>query len=110
MNMIEETLNLNHFIPYAQAAAGLKKIGFFVPSPANTLLMPTVDLVVLDIQNNLKRLGYKVTATGQIDNATQQAVAAYVKKRKLNSAEPQAILASLCKDLRGACANISQIK
>ena len=110
INMIEETLNLNHFIPYAQAAAGLKKIGFFVPSPANTLLMPTVDLVVLDIQNNLKRLGYKVTATGQIDNATQQAVAAYVKKRKLNSAEPQAILASLCKDLRGACANISQIK
>lgn len=110
MNTIEATLKLNRFMPYAQASAWLKQAGFFVSPTEAVSSMHDTEPVVFDLQNNLKRLGYKVAATGRMDEATRQAIAAYARKRKLKTTEPQAVLASLCKDLRGACANVSQIR
>jgi hypothetical protein len=108
MNMIEETLSLNRFAPYAQISASLKTAGFFVSSRSSSTLMPDTDPIVVDIQVNLKRLGYKVAVTGRMDDATRQAVVAYAKKRKLKTAELQAVLISLCKDIPGACTNAPQ--
>jgi len=110
MDTIEETLNLNRFVPYAQTFAWLKKAGFFVSSQTAATIDPATVPIVFDIQNNLKRLGYKVSVSGQMDYATQQAIDAYAKKRRLKATDNQSVLASLCKDLRGVCANASQIK
>lgn len=110
MSVMEETLNLNRFMPYAQTSAWLKQTGFFVPSQATMPNMLGTEAVIFDIQNNLKRLGYKLPVTGRMDEATRQAVVAYAKKRKLKTTDPQTVLMLLCKDLRGACANVSQIK
>ncbi len=67
-------------------------------------------MTVFDIQNNLKRLGYKLTVTGQMDAATRRAVIAYAKKRKLKTTDSETVRAALCKDLRGVCADVSQLK
>lgn len=103
MNMIEETLGLNRFVSYNQISASLKKAGFFVSPPAAATITRDIDPIVINIQVNLKRLGYVVTATGRMDEATRQAVVIYAKRRKLKTTEPQAVLTSLCKDIPDAC-------
>lgn len=108
MNMIEETLSLNRFAPYAQISASLKTAGFFVSPRSSSTVMPDTDPSVVDIQVNLKRLGYIVAVTGRMDDATRQAVVAYAKRRKLKTTELQAVLTSLCKDIPGACTKVSQ--
>ncbi len=110
LSAIEQTFSLHRLEQYAQASAVVRQAGFFVssqPAPVNTQGPYSV---AFDIQNNLNRLGHKLKVTGEMDNATQQAVTAYAKRRKLNASDPQAVLASMCKDLRGACANFSQSK
>lgn len=108
MNMIEETLSLNRFVPYAQTSALLKTAGFFVSPRAAYTIMPATDPIVVDIQVSLKRLGYIVAVTGRMDDATRQAVVAYAKKRKLKTTEPQTVLTSLCKDIPGTCTKVTQ--
>lgn len=108
MNTIEETLSLNRFITYTQISAPIKAAGFFVSSRSSEIVIPGTYLIVVDIQTNLQRLGYKVAITGRMDEATRQAVATYAKKRKLKTTELPAVLTTLCKDTQGDCANASQ--
>ncbi len=110
LDAIEEKLDLNRFEPYARTAALLKQAGFFLSPATERPEMPSADAGVMDIQSNLKRLGYKVPVTGQMDDATRRTIAAYAKKRKLASTEQHVVLTSLCKDLRGLCTDVSQIK
>ncbi len=110
MNTLEKTLNLNRFAPYAQTFAWLKEAGFFVTTQPTFAIIPSIEPIVLDIQNNLKRLGYKLAVTGQMDAATRRAVIAYAKKRKLKTTDSETVRAALCKDLRGVCADVSQLK
>jgi heme/copper-type cytochrome/quinol oxidase subunit 2 len=108
MNMIEETLTLNRFAPYAQISASLKTAGFFVSPRSSSNIIPDTDSSVVNIQVNLKRLGYKVAVTGRMDDATRQAVVAYAKKRKLKTTEPQAVLTSMCNHMPSSCTRVSR--
>jgi hypothetical protein len=110
MRAIEQTFNLHRLEQYSQASAVARQAGFFTSSESTSAIPPGAGPIVLDIQNNLNRLGHKLKVTGEMDNATEQAMTAYAKRRKLNASDPQAVLASMCKDLRGACANFSQLK
>ena len=105
---VEAVLDLHRFAPYAHASARLERAGFFRKAPTAVPGMPHAQPLIADLQSNLKRLGYLVNVTGQMDNATQRAVAAYARKRKLDKTEHRLLLASLCKDLHGACVNESQ--
>ena len=125
MYTIEEMLNLNRLAPYAHTSAWLKQLGFFVSTRAsaqemsksdaltpemNTFDPVAADLLVMDIQTNLKTLGYSLRLTGQMNDPTRQAVAEYAKSRKLRSTELKVVLASLCEEMRGSCINLSQVK
>lgn len=109
MSVIEETLSLNSFAPYAKISVSVKKAGFFVSPGAAATVLPETDRTVVAIQVNLQSLGYKVAVTGRMDDVTRQAVVAYAKKRKLKTTDPQVVLTSLCKDIPGACTNAPQL-
>lgn len=109
MDYLEEALDLNRFVPYVQASSMLKQAGFFVSPPKVDPAVIRAGQMVVDIQSNLARLGYRVAVTGQMDDDTRRAVRMYAKKHRIKFADLQAVIASLCKDLKGECANASQM-
>lgn len=104
LSTIETTLNLLQLEPYNKVMHPIKSAGFLVSPPTFTNSLSRTELDVRDIQSNLIKLGYRLAVTGQVDKATQKAIAAYAKKRNLRSSEPSILQASLCQDLQGACA------
>ena len=109
MTAIEKVLSLNRFAWYTQLIAPVKEAGVFVPPRAALTAMPEPARTIFAIQANLRRLGYQVPVTGQMDSVTRQTVVAYAKMRKLKTTEPQVVLTSLCKDIPGACTNAAQL-
>ena len=107
MEKIEETLNLNRITEYAHAAAWLKKYGFFISTREIRVAASSTEDLISDVQYNLKRLGYAVAVTGEMDRPTRLAMAEYSKKRNLKATDPQSILRSLCADLHGSCITTS---
>lgn len=103
VNLIEETLSLNDFAPYTNFSAALNAAGFFVSPRSSATIQSDLDPIFADIQNKLNRLGYQVAVTGRMDDATQKALNAYAKRKKLKTAEPREVLTSLCKDVPVGC-------
>lgn len=68
---------------------------------------PTANTLVWDVQSNLKLLGYNtVAASGRMDTATQNAIAAYARKRRIQKSL-ETVQAAMCQELRQRCVNHS---
>ncbi len=101
----EKALGLQDLAPYVSASGWLHSAGFFLASADQPGPKPEQDPVLTAIQNNLRKLGYRVTVTGHMDELTQRAMTSFAKQRKVkvNVANPREVLATLCTALKGRC-------
>ena len=99
---LEETLALPSYPAYMQAAEVWRRAGLFVtPNSVDPARMKE-QLLVLDIQTNLRRLGYGIAVSGQLDNATRQQAAVYAQKRRINR-DLRVVHSALCKERGSVC-------
>lgn len=99
---LEETLALPSYPAYMQAAEVWRRAGLFVtPNSVDPARMKE-QLMVLDIQTNLRRLGYGIAVSGQLDNATRQQAAVYAQKRRINR-DLRVVHSALCKERGSVC-------